>query len=123
MQRLFEYIEENKIEPQGDGLAIYHKWDIIERKAEYTVGIPVKEHPANVSTGMIAGEIPAMKTHKVTHKGSYEHLGNAWAWQQMMRRGKEFKGNKKSEPFEFYKNNPKDTDKADLLTEVYFGVK
>ncbi|MFT5821723.1 MAG: hypothetical protein ACI8ZM_002977 [Crocinitomix sp.] len=41
----------------------------------------------------------------------------------MMQRGKEFKANKKVDPFEVYINNPMNTEPIDLITEVNFPIK
>jgi effector-binding domain-containing protein len=123
MEELTAFIHENKVEMAGEAFSIYHKWNMVNRQAEYTTGFFVKETPAAVSGSFVIGEIPKVAANIVEHKGAYEHLGNAWGLQYMMQRGKEFKANKKVDPFEVYKNSPGDTAKPDLLTEVYFATK
>lgn len=124
MKILNEFIKENNIESSGEGLSIYHKWDAVKRETEFTTAIMVDNLPANLSRGLFTGEIPKLKVHTIGHKGAYEHLGNAWGTQYMMQRGKEFKHNKKIDPFEVYKNSPMNTDNPDeLITEIHFAVK
>lgn len=123
MGKLMEFAKENNLESNGEVLSIYHKWDMVNRDASYTAAIRVETPPANLSGGLFVGEIPKFKAHTVGHKGAYEHLGNAWGLQYMMQRGKEFKHNKKIDPFEVYKNDPSNTEVDDLLTEVHFAVK
>lgn len=123
MNRLMEFVHENNVDSSGEVLSVYHEWDVVNRKASYTAAVQVNTPPANLSEGLFVGEIPETKVHAVEHKGAYEHLGNAWGLQYMMQRGKEFKGNKKVDPFEIYKNDPTETPKNDRLTQVCFPVK
>lgn len=117
------FFANNNIERAGDSISIYHKWDMINRRAEYTSAIPVKEVPGNLDASLISGEIPKLNVHIVSHKGSYAHMGNAWTTQYNMQRAKEFKHNKKVDPFEVYRNNPMEVEESELLTEVNFATK
>lgn len=120
--KLGTFVKENNINPEGDTLSIYHKWDMVAGTAEYTAAIPVKEIPANLSNGFITGEIPKTNVHAVAHTGKYEHLGNAWTAQYGMQRAKVFKSNKKLDPMEVYKNDPTKTPANELVTEILFPV-
>ena len=100
--------------------SIYHKWDMVKRKVEYTSACPVSEVPASTPSGFISGMIPATKVNTITHTGAYRHLGNAWSAQYNMHRAKEFKVNKKVHPFEIYLTMPGTVPEKELVTVINF---
>ncbi len=101
----------------------YHKFDMVSGKAKYTVGLPVDEYPEDLNASMIKGEMPAVKTYVLEHRGPYRHIGNAWATMSSMARSKEFKAKKSIHPFETYGNSPANTPENDLITHLHFAVK
>ena len=107
--------------PNG-AFSIYHKWDMKSGDCEYTAAIPV-EQSFQLPEGLIGGTIPATKAVKVTHTGSYDHLGNAWSGAYMYQRSKKHKMNKAIDGYEIYVNDPQSTPEAELITEVYVPVK
>lgn len=120
---LYNFAGDNDITFNGDPFSIYHKWDMVSRKAEYTVAVPVNDVPHKLSGNIISGEIPKTAVHTVKHKGKYEHLGNAWNVQYSMQRGKSFKANKGVDPMEVYRNDPSETPANELVTEILFPTK
>lgn len=120
--QLHEFIKANGLENNGEMVSIYHKWDMKNQSVSYTIGAVVKDLPAQVSGNLVSGKINSTKVNKVTLSGDYEYLGNAWSMQMMMLRNKEFKQNKKMDPFEVYKNSPYNTASEDLVTEVMFPL-
>ncbi len=104
-------------------MSIYHKFDMVKDKVEYTVAVEVEEVPTDLPADMISGSIPATKVYTLEHVGPYEHLGNAWSTLQSMIRAKEIKVKKGIHPYETYVNNPGDTDPNDLITQINFAVK
>ncbi|MFD1550684.1 hypothetical protein DNU06_06240 [Putridiphycobacter roseus] len=118
--QLKDYIKANNLESNGEIISIYHKWDMKNQTATYTLAAVVKTLPQNTIGHIISGTIPTTKVNKVIHTGDYDHLGNAWTMQMMMQRNKEFKQNKKMDPFEVYKNSPFHTPSEELITEVMF---
>ncbi len=121
--KIGEYGEKNKENIAGNPLTIYHKWDFIKNNVFYTAAIPIKEVPSDLPEGFVVGDIASTKAYKLRHIGAYEHLGNAWATLYTMQRNKEFKYKKGIHPFEIYLNNPKETNRKDLITEIYFPLK
>ncbi|MEP4535236.1 MAG: SRPBCC family protein [Cyclobacteriaceae bacterium] len=107
----------------GEIFSIYHKWDMVKRKVSYTSGVPVKEIPADLPEGLIAGVIPELSVYTLRHVGPYLHLGNAWTTLYSMERNKEIKCDKKHHPFETYMNNPAEVSPAELITEIHFPLK
>lgn len=69
----------------------------------------------------VTGRIASGKMLKITHRGSYELLGAAWALGRMVIQQQKLKKN--GTPFEYYHNRPPNTPEADLLTDIYFPVK
>ena len=107
----------------GVGYTIYHDWNMRKKETTYTACIGLTEIPADLPDGYESGEIPATKVYTLRHIGKYDHLGNAWSTMMNMGRGKEFKQNKKIDPFEVYVSDPQQTEEKGLITDVVFPVK
>ena len=120
---LFKYFESKEDLIAGAPFSVYHNWDMVKKEVSYTSALPVKEFPSDLPAKMITGALPSTKTYAVSHKGSYDHLGNAWSTMMNLQRSKTFKMNKKIHPFEVYLNDPDKVDDKELLTEVHFAVK
>ncbi|XOV92365.1 MAG: SRPBCC family protein [Bacteroidota bacterium] len=121
--KLGAFMDQHKDLINGNAVAIYHKWELVKGMTTYTVGFPVKSLPENLAEGIIIGEIPSTPVYKLTHKGPYRHLGNAWSTMQNLQRNKIFKMNKKIDPFESYVNMPGEVPDNELTTEVIFATK
>lgn len=106
----------------GTALSIYHKWEMVKGRANYTAAIPVKSIPSDLDDNMMVGEIPATRVFTLRHKGDYLHLGNAWSTLYTMERNKEILCKKGIHPFEVYINSPKEVDSAALITEIKFPI-
>jgi len=104
-------------------LAIYHNFDIKNPVCEYSAGIITTSQP-NLSNGFYMGNLPAKKAIKITFKGDYKHLGNAWSAAYMYARSKKLKVNKSIDPIEFYLTDPtKEANPSKWITEVYLPLK
>lgn len=121
--KLSAIAQELKDAVSGKAFSIYHRWDVVRGRTTYTAAVPVKTIPAGLPAGIVSGEIPATPVNTVRHTGPYLHLGNAWGAQYSMQRNKEFKFNKKIDPFEVYENMPGEVPEKDLVTDVHFSVK
>jgi effector-binding domain-containing protein/uncharacterized protein YndB with AHSA1/START domain len=120
--KLSTWAAKNANQMAGPGFSIYHVWDVVKNKVVYTSAFPVKEIPNPLPEEFISGTIPAIKVDTISHTGPYKHLGNAWATQYMMQRGKEFKHRKGIDPFEVYMNMPGQVSEEQLVTEIHFPV-
>ena len=123
LEKIWGYLGDKNDLVAGDTLSIYHKWDMVNRQVSYTSAVPVSSVPSDLPAGMISGTIPQTSVHTLRHTGPYAHLGNAWSTLYTMQRNKEFKQNKKIDPFETYRNMPGDVPDNELITEVHFPVK
>ncbi len=120
---LDKFAKTKQIEMTGIPFSQYHKFDLVSGEVIYTAGFQVAKIPSNLDTQFVSGNLSKTKLHTVRHKGSYEHLGNAWSTAQMMMRSKEFKPIKKYHPLEFYHNDPAETSPEDLITDISFACK
>ncbi|HKK77877.1 MAG TPA: SRPBCC family protein [Saprospiraceae bacterium] len=124
LEKLDEYMkgyEELKIDQPP--FSIYHKYDMVKNKAEYTSGIPVREVPTDLPDHFITGAIPATKIFTLQHTGNYQHLGNAWSTMYSMQQNKKIKVRKGIHPFETYDNDPAETAAEDLVTSIHFAIR
>ncbi|MGB3179936.1 MAG: SRPBCC family protein [Cyclobacteriaceae bacterium] len=121
--RLGQFFDDKKEMIAGDAFAIYHQFDIVKDRAVYTAALPLSDLQADLPVEYATGEIPKTQIKTLTHVGRYEHLGNAWSTLYAMERNKEFKRNKKVDPFEVYRNMPGQVPDKELVTEVNFPVK
>jgi predicted transcriptional regulator YdeE len=121
--KIWHFIEDKQDLIAGAPFSQYHKWNFSKGLVSYTSGLPVKEIPADLPSGLVGHSIPATKVYTMRHVGHYEHLGNAWSTLQSMKQNKKFKMSKGIHPFEVYESDPTQVDANDLVTEVHFPIK
>ncbi|MCE7729689.1 SRPBCC family protein [Vibrio campbellii] len=115
--RLHEMAERENLPVTGELFCYYLSMDMKQGYFEFITCLPVKA--GVVATGeFVAGTIPESDTYVIEHKGEYQFLGNAWSYAMNLTRHNGIKVKTKPLGIERYLNNPNDTDKADLLTEV-----
>lgn len=122
-KKITAFLEDHKDLISGAPISIYHKWDMVKGKAQYTSAIPVSSVPSGLPSDFIIGEVPPTKVYTLKHRGDYGHLGNAWSTMMSMVQNKTFKQNKKIHPFEVYQNDPAKVPAEELITEVKFAIK
>jgi effector-binding domain-containing protein len=121
-QKLYHFMEENEISKDRIPFAIYETFDMQKDQTIFITAISV-DSAMNVTSPFIKGLIDSCEVLKVTHTGSYEHLGNAWSTAMAFSRTKKIKTTKWPLGIEFYLNDP--TIKADenLVTEVVLPLR
>jgi effector-binding domain-containing protein len=121
--KLYEYAGDHpELMPQKP-ISVYHKWQVVKQKVQYTAALPVSNLPSALPKWLKTGSIPATRIYVLRHIGPYHHIGNAWSTLSNMQRGKEFKVNKKIHPFEWYINTPDEVSENELITDVCFPLK
>ncbi len=120
--RLQALLNEQDLTPAGPFFSIYHKWEMVKRRAHYTAGVPLATIPESLPEGMKAGTLPACRYYEVRHTGAYRHLGNAWSAGMMHGQAKQYAKNRKIHPFEIYQSMP-DVDEAEAVTVVGFPTR
>ena len=121
--KLKQWICEQDAKPTGAPFSTTHRFDMVNRIAQYTVAYPLAEKPSTVPAGFVTGERPATPTYAIKHTGPYEYLANAWAAGMMRVQSKVIRQNKKLDCFEVYENNPDETPANERITTVHFPTK
>lgn len=122
-EKLMNWFKESGIEMAGPGASMYHKVDMVKGIMEYTALFPVANAPERMPEGFHMATIPAVKTYRLRHIGSYGHLGNAWSTLMMMERNKEFKKAKGVDGFEVYRTMPGQTPEHEHITDLYYPIR
>ncbi|NRA46208.1 MAG: SRPBCC family protein [Oligoflexales bacterium] len=120
--KLHKLIEAKKIPDPEFVCSIYHKFDMVGGRCEYTCGFAYQNPIETDSQDNIDhGRVEAHHAIQVDHKGSYKHLGNAWVTAYSCQRSDRKKILKGIHPYEIYLNEPGKVPDAELETQV-FGV-
>lgn len=124
-EKLRTWHKEQNIKPSGKAFSIYHRWDPVRGKAEFTCGYPLAPDAATpqLPSGAVVADYPACSAEVIRHTGPYRHVGNAWAAGMARTRAKVFQQSKDVDPFEIYENEPKETPPEKLVTAVHFPVR
>ena len=115
-------LRQNGVAADGLKMAAYHDMDMSARVLDYTAGVIVEDESATAE-GLSRCHFPSSKALSVRHIGCYTNLGNAWSTGIQHTRYRKLKQNRKVATYEIYRNNPGDTDPADLITDLYFPLK
>lgn len=123
IQKIRSYMTTNNIDSYGAPMVIYEKIDDDLNNVIFSAGIPVRDRviTATNSTILCGFQEPSQSV-KVTLKGAYKYLPDAW---QIAQGFITVNGLDRSEqpPFEIYKTNSyKEPNPANYITEVYFPV-
>ena len=116
-----ELATKNGLEIVGPPAALYHKADLKNRDFEYSAVMQVKE-PTSID-GASCGTLPAGKAIKVTHVGTYNHVGNGWSAAMAEQRYRKHKILKGVPSYEVYVSDPCETEEADIITEIYIPIR
>ena len=117
-RRFFEWQEESGTEP-GDRMAtLYHGFDLAGKRAEFTAAAPLERIPDSLPDNIVSGRIPAGRVYAVRHRGSYNHLGDAWAAGHAHAKEKAFTQDPKAICYEIYENDPQEVPEEDWSTLV-----
>ena len=119
------YMDNNNIERIGQAFVLYDEWNESNGTAIFSAGFFT---PSQVITPMdsnvLNGFLPNQKVVKLTLKGSYENLKEAWetAYNYISENNLEVADNSKA--FETYIVNAQDSvNPADWITHIYIPVK
>ncbi|WP_124979707.1 SRPBCC family protein [Nonlabens xiamenensis] len=123
LQNIMAYMQRNNIDMYGMPMSIYEKFDPTNNSVIFSAAIPVKDRViTETDSNVLCSYREPGKAVKVTLKGSYEHLQEAW------NQGQNFiqqNGLQEAEapPYEIYKTDPSLTpNPANFLTEVYLPI-
>ena len=117
----------NGISNDYSPIALYTKMNVKAAESNYIAALTTDS--ANINTSELAkeqvttGSIEAGRALKITHTGSYNHLGNAWSTGMMHMRAQKLKKSRNQPPFELYINDPESTPDEQLVTEIYLPLR
>lgn len=117
-----EQLAKHNLPTDGDMISVYHDCDLKTQMFDYTSGYVLPQSTGEVATELSSWSLPACKALRVEHIGSYTHLGNGWSAANQVARYKKMKQSKVG-AYEIYRNNPKDTPKGELKTDIYLPLK
>ncbi|AZQ44607.1 GyrI-like domain-containing protein [Nonlabens ponticola] len=123
-QQIRSFMQANNIDTYGAPMVIYEKFDEPRENVIFSAAIPVQNRIlTGVDSKILCGFMEPGSAVKVTLKGKYKYLEEAWnkAENYIVVNGLE-----KSEvpPYEVYKTDPyKTPNPANYLTEIYIPIK
>jgi effector-binding domain-containing protein len=119
---LYAFMKQKGLSMERVPFTIYNTFDIFKKETSYTACIPVDDD-IEVDASWVKGSTESLQALKTIHKGRYEHLGNGWMTAMSFARLKKIKVAKSPVGYEYYLNNPYETDAQDLVTEIYIPLK
>ncbi|MBF4983946.1 SRPBCC family protein [Nonlabens mediterrranea] len=123
LQEIMTYMKNENISMHGMPMSIYEKFDYNNNSVIFSAAIPVRDRviPATDAT-VLCTYIEPTRAVKVTLKGTYDHLQEAWEKGQLFMAQQGYITGLQA-PFEIYKTDPALTpNPADNLTEIYLPV-
>lgn len=126
--KVINYLKSSGRSIEGNGLTLYHNWDIVKERTDFSAGFQVSSIPDDLPDDFVSGTQPSTDCYTILHKGPYRHLANGWSAGMCHSQSKVFKGDKKKAPFEFYESGPsslnnKDVEEKDYLTRICIPAK
>ncbi len=120
-EELMEEVSKNKLEVTSPPLSMYEKVNLKKMTTKCSMIIPtdLTAVPGHLSST----EIPSGSYYKVTYKGSYEHLSEAWYAAYSHLRMHKIKNDKKRSSYEVYLTDPQSTTANETITELYLPIK
>jgi len=124
-QSLFKYAKNNNIKIAGNPFAINYKWDEKNQVAMFSTCIPVQERIiTDKNSKVLTGFMKPIKGLKITAKGNYIYLADAWKFAYTALGEKGLEQPKGSNSLEVYVNNPSEVvNPSKWITEIYIPVK
>lgn len=118
---IMKTVEREQLVLAGPPLTIYHRVDEKNRKAIYTIAVPIDngDAPKDYTSTIL----PAGKYFKVTVQGGYDFLELAWTSTMNHLRMKKIKFDAKRPSCEVYENNPSTVASKDIVTTLYLPVR
>lgn len=118
------YMDKNSIEKAGNPFILYNQWDEEQGTAIFSAGYFTPSEVITPSeSAILTGYMPKQRTLKITLKGDYDNLKEAWdqAYEYIESNGLAVDENAK--PFEVYITGPKDhANPAEWVTQIYIPL-
>ncbi len=122
-EAMAQYLADQSITPDGPPFAQYLRSDFKADQHRIVLGVPVTGLTADPPAGYALGTRAAFSCVRFDHTGGYDHLGNVWATAIGWNRHHKRKADKRCVGIEVYVDDPANTPRETLLTELYIPVK
>ena len=120
------FMQQNDIKQTGMPFTIYHEMKLEGGNVIMSNGIPVKEKiviTGEDNDGVLCDYLPATPAVKVTLKGNYSNLPEAWTTAQEYVSKMNLTPSTTIKPFEIYTTDPGNyPNPADWVTEIYVPI-
>ncbi|MCP9198372.1 GyrI-like domain-containing protein [Gramella sp. GC03-9] len=119
-----QYMTTNNIEKSGNPFVLYNQWNEDAGTAIYSVGFfTPSEVVTPADSKVLNGYLPNQRTLKVSLKGNYKNLEEAYntAYNYISENG--LTANPNAQPFEVYVTNPDNSSNpAEWVTNIYIPI-
>lgn len=118
------YMDDNGIEKGGNPFILYNERNQTQGTVIYSAGyFTPSEVVTPEDSPVLTGFLPNQRTLKVTLKGDYENLQEAWKEASTYISANELLRNNEAQPFEVYIAGPNDnTNPAKWITQLYIPL-
>ncbi|WP_378177197.1 GyrI-like domain-containing protein [Aquimarina sp. SS2-1] len=122
---VMSYIRRNNLPQTGMPLTIYNDYNEEQGTAIYSTGIPVRNEVVTpADSNILCGSLPQQKVVKITLKGDYVNLKEAWDKGYKYIKDNGMEANPTSPAFEVYRTDPSiQPNPAEWITEIYIPIK
>lgn len=124
MHLVMDFVTNNNLNRGGNPFSIYNEIDDINGTVIFSTAVPVKERVITPEgSPVVCGFMDAVSAVKITLKGSYEHLPEAYVKGREYLRLEGLQVDPNAKLFEVYLTDPEEVvNPANWLTEVYIPI-
>lgn len=124
MHLVMDFVLNNKLNMAGNPFSIYNEFDDANNTVIFSTAVPVRERVITPEgSPVVCGFMDAVSAVKITLKGSYEHLPEAYAKGREYIRMEGLQIDTDAKMFEVYLTDPEEVpNPAQWLTEVYIPI-
>ncbi|TCK68712.1 effector-binding domain-containing protein [Winogradskyella wandonensis] len=128
MQQMFPkvggYAISNNIRFAGAPFVLYHQWDEANNAVMFSCGVPISSKIITNEPEILTGQLKSFKAVKVTLKGDYENLKEAWEKGMAYIAENNLELIEDGPMLESYLTDPtSQPNPADWVTEIFLAVK
>lgn len=107
----------------GKMISVYTDFRFKKQEFDFIGGFLIPENAKVPSDSKLqVWKIPACKSFRVEHIGSYRHLGNGWSVANQLVRFKKLK-QPRTGTYEIYQTTPPETPEEELSTDIFLPLK
>jgi len=125
MDEVKRFITRNNLKPSGNPFLLYNSIDENNNTVIFSTCVPLKEHVITTeSSNIVSGFMEAGTTVKVSLKGNYENLEEAYEKARKYMLENQYQKDSSRNTFEVFVADPHEVvNPADWLTEIYIPIK